>query len=184
MGKLLYAITTSLDGYVADSKGNFDWAMPSEEVHSFFNGIVQNVGTSLMGRKMYDVMKVWEEMPESDSPAMNDYAKQWHTTNKIIYSTTLQNLAIANATIERSFDAEAIRALLRESDKDIDIGGPGIAAAAIRAGLVDEYHQVIAPVIVGEGTYWLPQGVHSELKLFDTRSFDNGFVYIRYGKEA
>ncbi len=190
MGKLIYAITTSLDGYVADESGNFDWAMPSEEVHSFFNDIVRNVGTSLMGRNMYEVMKVWDTIPtegtsgpmDGPSQAMNDYAKIWRAAKKIVYSTTINDVAIANATIERSFDPNTVQRLVIESDKDFDIGGPHLAAAAIRAGIVDEYHQIIAPVIIGSGNYWLPKDVKSKLELVDLRKFENGFVHLQYRK--
>lgn len=190
MGKLIYAITTSLDGYVADKDGNFDWAMPSEEVHLFFNDIVRNVGTSLLGRKMYEVMKVWDDIPtegtggpmDGPSEAMNDFAKIWRTTKKIVYSTSLSDLEIANATLEKSFDPNTIQKLVAESDKDFDIGGPHLAAEAIKAGIVDEYHQIIAPVIIGSGNYWLPKNIKVELKLTDLRKFDNGFVHLQYSK--
>ncbi len=184
MGKLIYAITTSLDGYIADKDDNFDWAMPSEEVHAFFNDIVHNVGTSLMGRKMYEIMKVWDTIPtDGDSEAMNHYAKGWRTTNKIVYSTTLTELDIANATIERSFDLDAVQKLVAESEKDFDIGGPRIAAEAIKAGIVDEYHQIIAPVVIGDGTYWLPKETNLELELMSIRQFENGFVHLHYRKK-
>ncbi len=190
MGKLIYLITTSLDGFVADQDGNFDWAVPSEEVHAFVNDIVRNVGTSLLGRKMYDIMKVWDTIPtegtneamDGPSEAMNDYAKIWRAAKKIVYSTSLSDVAIANATIARSFDPNAIRKLVAESDKDFDIGGPHLAAEAIRAGIVDEYHQFIVPIIIGSGNDWLPKDVKSELKLVDVRKFENGFVHLQYRK--
>src|SRR5215207_3704796 len=144
MGKLIYLITTSLDGYVADKNGDFEWAMPSEEVHAFVNDTVRNVGTSLMGRNMYEIVKVWDTIPtEGDSEAMNDYAKIWRAAKKMVYSTSLSDVTIANATIERSFDPGAIQKLVAESDKDFDIGGPHLASEAIKAGIVDEYHQII-----------------------------------------
>ena len=189
MGKLIYAITTSLDGYVADQNGDFDWAMPSDEVHAFFNGIVSNVGTSLIGRKMYEIMKVWDDIPtegtsgpymDGPSQEMNDYAKIWQSARKIVYSTSLTDLEIANATIERSFDPDAIQKLVAESDKDFDIGGPHLAAQAIKAGIVDEYHQIIAPVLIGSGNPWLPKDVSTNLKLLDVRKFKNGFVHLQY----
>lgn len=189
MGKLIYAITTSLDGYVADETGNFDWAMPSEEVHAYFNDIVRNVGTSLIGRKMYEIMKVWDEIPtegtsgpymDGPSAAMNDYARIWRDANKIVYSTTLSDVETANTTIERSFDPDEVREAVAASDKDIDIGGPNLAAAAIRAGIVDEYHQIIAPVVIGNGIHWLPKDVTLNLELTDVRKFENGFVHLQY----
>ena len=190
MGKLIYLITTSLDGFVADKNGNFEWAMPSEEVHAFVNDIVRNVGTSLLGRNMYEIMKVWDTIPtegtsgpmDGPSEAMNDYAKIWRAAKKIVYSTSLSDVTIANATIERSFDPSTIQKLVAESDKDFDIGGPHLAAEAIKAGIVDEYHQIIVPQLIGSGNYWLPKDVKSKLKLVDLRKFENGFVHLQYRK--
>jgi dihydrofolate reductase len=181
---------TSLDGFVADKNGNFEWAMPSEEVHAFVNDIVRNVGTSLLGRNMYEIMKVWDTIPtegtsgpmDGPSEAMNDFAKIWRSTKKIVYSTSLSNVTIANATIERSFDPSTIQKLVAESDKDFDIGGPHLAAEAIKAGIVDEYHQFIVPQLIGSGNFWLPKDVKSKLKLVDLRNFENGFVYLQYSK--
>jgi len=188
MGKLIYLITTSLDGYVADKNGDFDWAMPSEEVHAFVNDIVHNVGTSLLGRNMYEIMKIWDSIPtegtggpmDGPSEAMNDYAKIWREAKKIVYSTSLSDIAIANATIERSFDSSTIKKLVAESNKDFDIGGPHLAAEAIKAGIVDEYHQIIVPQLIGSGNHWLPKGVKSKLELMDLRKFENGFVHLQY----
>ena len=190
MGKLIYLLTTSLDGYMADKDGNIDWAMPSEEVHAFVNDQLRNVGTILMGRKLYEVMKVWDEIPtegtggpmDGPSPAMNDYAKIWRAANKIVYSTTLSDVAIANATLERSFDPTAIQKLVANSDKDFDIGGAHLAAEAIKANIVDEYHQIIVPLMLGDGTPWLPKGATNKLKLTNVRKFKNGFVHLQYGK--
>jgi len=190
MGKLIYLITTSLDGYVADKNGDFEWAMPSEEVHAFVNDIVRNVGTSLLGRNMYEIMKVWDTIPtegtggpmDGPSEAINDYSKIWRAAKKIVYSTSLSDVTIANATIERSFDPSTIQKLVAESDKDFDIGGPHLAAEAIRADIVDEYHQIIVPQLIGSGNYWLPKDVESKLKLVDLRKFENGFVHLQYSK--
>jgi dihydrofolate reductase len=190
MGKLIYLISTSLDGYVADKNGNFDWTMPSEEVHQFVNDTVRSVGTALLGRKMYEVMKAWDDIPtegtggpmDGPSEAMNDYAKIWRATRKIVYSSTLSEVTIANATIERSFDPDTVQKLVAESDKDFSIGGPHLAVEAIRAGIVDEYHQIIAPVIVGGGNHWLPKDVTAKLELVDMRKFENGFVHLHYRK--
>ena len=190
MGKLIYLITTSLDGYVADKNGDFEWAMPSEEVHALVNDTERNVGTSLLGRNMYEIMKVWDTIPtegtgglmDVPSEAMNDYAKIWRAAKKIVYSTSLSDVTIANATIERSFEPSTIQKLVAESDKDFDIGGPHLAAEAIKAGIVDEYHQVIVPQLIGSGNYWLPKEVESKLKLVDLRKFENGFVHLQYSK--
>jgi dihydrofolate reductase len=188
MGKLIYLITTSVDGYVSDKNGHFEWAMPSEESHAFVDDILSNVETILMGRKLYEVMKVWEDAPtegiggiiDDPSQAMNDYAKIWHAAKKIIYSTSLNDVQIANATIERTFDPKAIQSLIAESDKDFDIGGPNLAGQAIKAEIVDDFHQIIAPVIIGSGNFWLPKDVKSQLRLVDMRKFDNGFVHLHY----
>lgn len=190
MGKLIYLITTSLDGFVADENGNFDWAVPSEEVHMFVNDHLRNVGTILMGRKLYDTMKVWDDIPtevvggpmDGPSPAMNDYAKIWKAANKIVYSTSLSEVAIDNAKIERSFEPSTIQKLVAESAKDFDIGGPHLAAEAIKANISDEYHQIIAPVMIGSGNPWLPKDVNLKLTLTAVRKFQNGFVHLQYNK--
>lgn len=191
MGKLIYLITTSLDGYAADEHGNFDWAMPSEEVHTFVNDTLQNVGTILMGLNLYETMKVWDEIPtegtsgpymDGPSKAMNDYARIWHNSKKIVYSTTLESVSIANTTIESSFDPSAVRNLVADSDRDYDIGGPHLAAEAIGAGIIDEYHQIVVPQIIGSGNHWLPRDVKTKLELVDERKFKNGFVHLHYRK--
>jgi dihydrofolate reductase len=191
MGKLIYLITTSIDGYVADEKGKFGWAAPSEEVHAFVNDTLRNVGTILMGRTLYETMKVWDEIPtegtsgpymDGPSEAMNDYARIWREAKKIVYSTTMTDVTIHNATIERSFDAAAIQKMVAESDKDFDIGGPHLAGQAITTGIVDEYHQIIVPQLIGGGNYWLPKDAKSKLQLVEVRKFDNGFVHLHYRK--
>ena len=190
MGKLIYLISTSLDGYVADKNGKFDWSMPSEESHAFVNDTLRNVGTILMGRNLYETMKVWDEIPtegtggpmDGPSPAMNDYAKIWKAAKKIVYSTTLSDVTTADTTLERSFDPRAIQKLVAESDKDFDIGGPHLAAQAIKANIIDEYHQIVVPIIIGGGNYWLPKDVKIQLKLADLRKFENGFVHLQYDK--
>jgi len=190
MGKLIYLMTTSLDGFVADENGNFDWARPSEEVHAFVDDLLRNVGTILMGRNLYETMKVWDDIPtegtggpmDGPSQAMNDYAKIWRAANKVVYSTTLNEVTIANARLERSFDPLTIQKLVAASDKDFDIGGPHLVAEAIRAGIVDEYHQFIAPLMIGSGNHWLPKDVTTKLKLVETRQFANGFAYLHYSK--
>jgi dihydrofolate reductase len=190
MGKLIYLMITSLDGFVADENGDFEWAMPSEEVHAFVNDLARNIGTSLFGRKMYEIMKIWDDIPtegtsgpmDGPSEASNEYAKIWRTTRKIVYSTSLTDVTIANATLERSFDPTSIRKIVAESEKDFDIGGPHLAAEAIKASIVDEIHQIIVPHLIGSGNYWLPKDVKSELELVDLRKFQNGFVYLHYSK--
>jgi dihydrofolate reductase len=191
MGKLIYLISTSLDGYVADKNGDFSWSKPTEEVHTFVNDQVRNVSTMLIGRNMYETLKAWDDIPtegvsgpymDGPSQAVNDYAKIWKAAKKIVYSTSLSEISIANTTIERSFDPNAIQKLVASSDKDFDIGGPHLAAEAIKANIVDEYHQIICPIIIGEGNPWLPKDVKLKLKLTDIRKFKNGFVHLQYGK--
>jgi dihydrofolate reductase len=190
MGKLIYLITTSIDGFVSDENGNFDWARPSEESHTFVNDILLNVGTILMGRNLYETMKVWDDIPtegtggpmDGPSQSMNEYAKIWRGAKKIVYSNTLFDVKSADTTLERSFDPGTIQKLVVESDKDYDIGGPHLAAEAIRAGIVDEYHQFIAPVMIGSGNYWLPKDVKSRFELHDVRKFENGLVHLQYSK--
>lgn len=183
-------MTTSLDGYVADDDGNFDWAMPTEEVHAFVNDALRNVRVILMGSKLYETMKIWDDIPtkgtsgamDDTSQAMNDYAKIWHASKKTVYSTSLSDVTIANTTIERAFDPNAVQKLVAESGYDFDIGGPNLAGQAIKAGIVDEFHQIIVPEIIGSGNYWLPKDVKSKLKLVDAKKFENGFLHLEYRK--
>jgi dihydrofolate reductase len=190
MGKLIYLITTSLDGYVADKDGDFHWAQPTEEVHSFVNDTVRSAKTFLLGSKMYETMKVWDDIPtegtggpmDGPSPAMNDFAKIWRAAKKIVYSTSLDEVETADTTLERTFDPEIIKKLVAESDSDFDIGGPHLAAEAIKAGIVDEYHQIIVPIILDGSNHWLPKGVKTQLELVDMRKFENGFVHLEYRK--
>jgi dihydrofolate reductase len=180
MGKLIYAITTSLDGFVADKSGNFDWAEPTEEVHAFVNSTAQSVGTYLLGRKMYEILKVWDSIKDTDSPAMNQFGDMWRSASKIVYSKSLGQTETTDTTIEGEFNPDQIRQLKKESDKDLGIGGPHLAAAAIKAGLVDEIQQIIAPIIIGDGNHWLPKDVTQKLELVETRRFENGFVHLAY----
>lgn len=190
MGKLIYLMTTSLDGFAADNDGNFNWAKPTEEVHNFVNDQLRNVGTILMGRNLYETMRVWDEIPiegtggamDGPSPAMNDYANIWHNANKIIYSTTLTKPEIANTALERSFDPQAIKRLTAVSEMDFDIGGPHLAAQAMAANIIDEYHQIIVPVTIGGGLPMWPKDVKLNLILTDMRKFENGFVHLHYRK--
>ena len=179
MTKLIYSALTSLDGYVADEHGKFDWAEPDEEVHNFVNDLERPVGTHLYGRRMYEVLSVWETL-ESESPTLRDYAEIWRAADKIVYSRTLETVSSARTRIEREFDAAAVRRLKEESERDLAVGGPELAAHALRAGLVDECSLFVSPVVVGAGTRALPEGLRSELELLDQRRFGNGVVYLRY----
>src|SRR5437764_1462950 len=180
MGKLIYSVTTSLDGYVADKDGNFEWTSPSEEVHAFVDDILKNVGTFLLGRKMYETLAVWDTIRDTDSNAMNQFAEIWRAAKKIVYSSSLLEAETSDTTIERVFNPGVIQKLISGSDKDFGIGGPHLAAEAIRAGIVDEFHQFIVPKIIGGGNYWLPKKVEVELKLVELQKFENGFVYLQY----
>jgi dihydrofolate reductase len=182
MAKLTYLMITSLDGYVADEHSKFDWGKPDEEVHFFVNELERPAGTFLLGRRMYEVLLFWEALElEGQSPAIQEFAGLWKTADKIVYSRTLDEVASTRTRIEREFDPEAVRRLKAESDRDLSIGGPELAAHAFRAGLVDEYQVFLAPIVVGGGTQALPDDVRVELDLLDERRFDNGMVHLRYG---
>jgi len=182
MAKLIYSAITSLDGYVADEDGNFDWAAPDEEVHSFVNDLERPVGTYLYGRRMYEVMGYWETAHTlaDQPPIVQDFAEIWQAADKIVYSKTLEAVSSARTRIEREFDAEAVRQLKAQAGLDITVGGPDLAAQAIKAGLVDEYHLFVAPIVVGGGNQSLPDDVRLELELLDERRFGNGMVHLHY----
>ena len=182
MGRLIYSAITSLDGYVADEDGNFDWSAPDEEVHSFVNELERPVGTYLYGRRMYDVMVYWETAPtvSGEPRPVLEYARIWQAADKIVYSRTLEAPASARTRVEREFDPEAVRRLKTEAEHDISVGGPNLAAQAIEAGLVDELHLFVSPVVVGAGTRALPDRARVELELVDQRRFDNGTVHLQY----
>jgi dihydrofolate reductase len=182
MAKLIYSMLSSLDGYVADEDGNFDWAAPDEAVHRFVNEIERPIGTYLYGRKMYDVMAYWQgaEPLAHESAFIRDYAEIWQAADKVVYSRTLENATTARTRIEPEFDPDAVRQMKAAADRDISVGGPHLAAQALRAGLVDEYHAFLSPIIVGAGNQSLPDGVRVELELHDERRFGNGVVYLRY----
>ena len=186
MAKLIYSAITSLDGYIADEHGNFDWAAPDEEVHAFVNDLERPVGTYLYGRRMYDTMVYWETAHTlaDQPPVVQDYTQIWQAADKIVYSTTLAAVSSAKTRIERAFDPEAIRQMKAAAERDISVGGPDLAAQALRAGLVDELHLFIAPVVVGGGTPALPNHVRLALELLDERRFRNGTVYLRYRTRA
>jgi dihydrofolate reductase len=182
MAKLIYSVIASLDGYVADEDGNFEWAVPDEEVHTFINDLERPVGTYLYGRRMYEVMVGWESDPTlaDQSPLMRDFAEIWQAADKIVYSKTLQTVSSARTRIERDFDPEAIRQMKARLGSDVIVGGPELAAQAMKAGLVDELHLFVVPIVVGGGKQSLPNNVRQKLELLDERRFGNGMVYLRY----
>lgn len=183
MAKLIYSTIASLDGYVADADGNFDWGAPDEEVHGFVNDLERGIGTYLYGRRMYEVMVAWETMDLQPalSPVMADYTRIWQAAEKVVYSTTLEAPTSERTRIERTFDPEAVRQLMASAERNISIGGPDLAGQAIAAGLVDEIQLLIAPVVVGAGNRSLPDGVRLDLELLDERRFSGGLVFLHYG---
>ena len=182
MAKLIYSAIASLDGYVADEDGNFDWAVPDEEVHAFINDLDRPIGTYLYGRRMYETMVGWETDPTlaDRSPLMRDFAQSWQAADKIVHSKTLEAVSTARTRIERDFDPEAVRQMKALRGRDLIVGGPELAAQAFRAGLVDECHLFAAPVVVGGGKQSLPDNVRMKLELLDERRFDSGMVYLYY----
>ena len=182
MASLIYSAIGSLDGYIADEHGKFDWAAPDEEVHGFVNDLARPVGTYLLGRRMYDVLAYWDDPPalEEQPSVMQEFTEIWRASDKVVYSKTLESARTARTRIEREFDAEAVRQLKAQSERDLAVGGPDLAAQAIEAGLVDEYQLFVVPVVVGAGTQALPRGCRIELELVDERRFGNGTVFLRY----
>jgi len=183
MARLIYSVIASLDGYVADDDGRFDWAEPDAEVHAFVNDLERPVGTYLYGRRMYETMVFWESPPDlAEQPSfVRDFAKIWQSADKIVYSNTLQAVTSAKTRIERAFDPEAVRQMKAKAGRDLTVGGPDLAAQAIEAGLVDEYRLFVVPVVVGGGKRSLPDNsVRVNLELLDERRFRNGTVYLRY----
>jgi len=182
MAKLIYSAIASLDGYVADEDGNFDWAAPDEEVHTFANDLARSVGTYLYGRRIYQVMDVWEtdHTLADQSPVMRDFAQIWQTADKIVYSKTLETVSTTRTRIERDFDPEAVRQMKARAGRDISVGGPELAAQAIKAGLVDQWHLFVTPIVVGGGKRSLPDDVRVKLELMDERRFEGGVVHLHY----
>jgi dihydrofolate reductase len=179
---LIYSVIASLDGYIEDEGGRFDWAEPDEEVHTFVNDLERPVGTYLYGRRMYEVMAAWETaLADADQPSYTrTFAEIWQAAEKVVYSRTLERAWTARTRLEHSFDPEAVGRLKAAADRDITVAGPELAAQAIRAGLVDEYQLFVVPVAVGGGKQSLPDGVRLDLELLDERRFGNGMVYLRY----
>jgi dihydrofolate reductase len=186
MGKLIYSALASLDGYVADENGKFDWAMPDEEVHAFVNDLERPIGTHLYGRRMYEVMKAWDsdDILEGQPAEMRDYAEIWRAADKIVFSRSLEEVETSRTRLEGAFDPAAIRELKGSVEQDLSIGGSELAGQALEAGLVDEIHLLLSPVVVGAGKPALPLQNHRTLKLLGKHSFANGTVYLRYGIDS
>lgn len=182
MAKLIYAGITSLDGFVADADGSFDWSVPDEEVHAFVNDLMRPIGTYLYGRRIYDVMRFWETVPtgEDQPQVVRDFAQLWRKAEKVVYSTTLTSPSTTRTRVESTFDPEAVQQWKAQAEQDLSIGGPGLAAHALSSGLVDELHQFLTPVIVGAGTAYLPSGIRLDLELLDEHRFGNGVMHLHY----
>ena len=182
MGRLVYSVIVSLDGYVDDAEGGFAWAMPDEEVHAYVNDLMRPIGTHLYGRRLYAVMAGWQTLGTSpdESAVTRDFGELWRGADKVVYSTTLDEVSTPRTRLERSFDLDAVRSLVAASDRDVLVGGPGLAEHALRAGLVDEIGVVVAPVVVGGGTAYLPDRLRLDLRLLEERRFANGFAALRY----
>lgn len=182
MGTLVYATNNSLDGFTEDVGGSFDWSEPDEDVHEFYNDMMRGVGTQLLGRRMYETMAVWETDPSfyEESPVLADFAAAWQDSDKVVYSTTLTDPVTTRTRIASAFEPDEVRALKEASSADLLVGGPALAAQALRAGLVDEVRLMLVPVAVGAGKPALPTDLRLDLELVDERRFGNGWVYVAY----
>jgi dihydrofolate reductase len=181
MARLIFSAIASVDGYTVDSSGSFDWAAPDPDVHAFVNDLERDVGTYLYGRRMYETMRVWQDVPDdTDEPAIADYARVWRHADKIVYSSTLEAVTTPRTTVERSFDEVRVRTLIDRSDADLSIGGPTLARSAFAAGLIDEVRMLVVPVSVGGGIPALPVDHFVQLTLLDERRFAGGTVHLRY----
>ena len=182
MARLVYSVLASLDGYVADRDGRFDWAAPSEEVHGFVNDLERSIGTYLYGRRMYEVMSVWQDLPgiEHGSPAVQEYAGIWRSADKVVYSTSLPSVSTPRTRLERSFDPQEVAAMVFGLDRDVSISGPTLATSALRASVVDDIHLFFVPVVVGGGTSCWPMDARLAFDLADEHRFADGTVHLHY----
>jgi dihydrofolate reductase len=182
MGKLIYSMITSLDGYAEAAEGGLGTGADDEEVHTFIGDVFRPVRTFLYGRKMYETMVYWEtaHLEPDQPPHILQYTRDWQAAEKVVYSTTLESVSSAKTRIERSFEPDAVRKLKAESDHDLSVDGPNLAAQAIRAGLVDEYHLLMTSSVVGGGKRFFPDGVQLDLDLVEQRAFKSGLIYARY----
>jgi dihydrofolate reductase len=182
MGKLIYATNTSLDGFTEDTTGSFDWSEPDDEVHEFWNGMMRGIGTQLLGRRMYETMAVWETDPSffEESAVLADFAAAWQDSDKVVYSTTLSEPVTKRTRIVQAFEADEVRGWKEASSADLLVSGPGLAAHALRAGVVDEVHLMLSPVTVGAGKPAFPTDLHIDLELIDERRFGTGAVHVAY----
>jgi dihydrofolate reductase len=179
VARLVYSAIASLDGYVADTDGKFEWAAPDEEVHAFVNDLERPIGTYLYGRRMYETMVAWDTMDDG-SEVIRDYTRIWQAADKVVYSRTLESVSSARTRLERAFDPVTVQRLKDESGRNLSVGGPHLAAEAFRAGLVDELQLLLVPVLVGGGTRALPDAVRLDLELVDERRFRSGVVFVHH----
>ena len=186
MARLVYGVLTSLDGYVADEAGNFDWAAPDEEVHHFINQLESSVGTYLYGRKLYEVMAIWQNMPdiEQEPDVIREYAEIWQSANKIVYSETLAAVTAPKTRLERVFDPHSVRAFVAAEERNVSIGGPTLASHALKAGIVDDIHLFVVPVVVGGGASCWPTGVRLDLDLVAQDRFSGGTIHLHYSTRS
>jgi dihydrofolate reductase len=181
VARLVYSAICSLDGFVADENGNFDWAAPDQEVHEYVNDLERGIGTYLYGRRMYDVMREWQTMDVSSAPAfVREYAEIWRGADKIVYSRSLEEVSTPLTRLESEFDPAEVGRLKDSAPSELSVGGPTLAAEALRAGLVDDLHLFVVPHLVGGGTRALPAGIRRLLRLESERRFANGTVHLHY----
>ncbi len=180
MARLIYSSIASLDGYVVDASGSFDWAVPDAEVHAFVNDLERPIGTYLYGRRLYETMAAWETIETTGDGPGPDFARIWQSANKIVYSRTLDKITTSKTRFEREFEPDAVRRLKASATRDISVGGAELAGQALRAGLVDECHLFLTPILVGGGRRSLPDGVRIPLELIDERRFASGVVHLHY----
>jgi dihydrofolate reductase len=186
MAKLIYVVNMSLDGYIEDARGGFDWTEPTDEYFTFITDLVRPVGTFLYGRRLYETMAVWETDPTlaAESELRADFANVWQAADKIVYSTTLGGVATANTRLERGFDPDVVRDMKTSAASDLTVGGATLAAHAFDAGLVDECHLFVCPVLVGGGKPAFASDARVQLELREEHRFGNGVVYLRYRTQS
>jgi dihydrofolate reductase len=186
MAKLIYIANVSLDGYIEDSHGNFDWTDPTDEVFAFITDLVRSVGTYLYGRRLYETMAVWETDPAlaAQSELTGDFAHVWQAADKVVYSTTLHEVSTAKTLLDRNFDPDSVRDMKTSAASDFTVGGPTLAAHAFNAGLVDECHLLVYPVLVGQGKPAFPRDTLAQLELLEEHRFGDGVVYLRYRTQS
>jgi len=180
MGRLSFTANISLDGYINDANGSIDWGSISDEVHQFFNDLERQNGIYLYGRRLYETMAVWEDLPPT-SPVMDQYGEIWRDADKIVFSSTLPEVSTARTTLERAFFPDYVAELKRSSSENITIGGPTLAAQAF--DLIDDLHLVLHPVVLGGGTKFFPSAT-ARFALADSRVFGNGVVHLHYRKDS